>query len=113
MAGNAMMDVQRLVVAAAMDDWISDYEVQGDFQAELSLDPPAAFRCMADSVVEWIRRDLLVPGELTDGLVPWQGSPEERATRFAKEAQSLTVLTSPGQICWFDSGPAAPAALED
>lgn len=113
MAGNPFNDVRRLVIASAMDDWISDYEIQGDFQAELSLDPPAAFAQMATQVIDWIRRGVLVPGDLLDGFVPWPDSAEGLAARFAASSSALDVLARPGQICWFDTGPNAASEFTD
>ncbi len=112
MAGKDL-DVQRLILATAIDDWISDYEVQGDFQTELSLDPPAAYAYMVAQVSAWIRRSVLIPGDMLDGFASWDGSPEETAGRFAGRAAGLDRVSRPGQICWFDSGPNAAAELAE
>jgi hypothetical protein len=85
--------------------------VQGDFQAELSLDPPEAYERMVAQVVDWIRRGVLVPGDMLDGFVRWPGPTDELAARFADQAVTLRVLSRPGQICWFDTGPNAPSEL--
>jgi hypothetical protein len=111
MTGNQFNDVRQLVITSAMDDWISDYEIQGDFQAELSLDPPAAFAQMKAQVPDWIRRGVLVPGDLQDGFVQWSGTAEELAMRFAASSSALHRLARPGQICWFDIGPNAASGL--
>lgn len=112
MAGNPFDDVRQLVIASAMDDWVSDYEIQGDFQAALSLDPPAAFAHLAAQVAGWIRRGLLVPGDLRDGFVSWPGSAEELVARFTASSATLRSLSRPGQICWFDTGPDAAAEFD-
>jgi hypothetical protein len=111
MAGELMDDVRRLVLESATDDWISDYEFQGDYQAELALSPAAAYERMVAQAADWIGRGVLLPGDLLDGFVPWQGSPEEKADRFKAQAGRYGVLTRPGQICWFDTGPDAPSEL--
>src|SRR5262245_1690311 len=111
MADNSINDVRRLVISSAMDDWISDYEVQGDFQAELSLDRPVAYERMVAQVTDWIRRSVLVPGDLVDGFARWPGSAEELAAQFAQRAAAFQSLTRPGQISWFDTGPNAAAEL--
>lgn len=111
MTGKSINDVRRLVIASAMDDWISDYEVQGDFQSELSLDRPIAFEQMVAQVADWIRRDVLVPGDLVDGFARWPGSAEELAAHFTGRAEAFDSLSRPGQICWFDSGPNASSEL--
>ena len=95
-----------------MDDWVSDYELQGDFQAGLSLANSEAYRPMVSQVTDWIRRGVLVPGDmLLDGLVPWPGTAEELAQRFAAKAYAFDVLKLPGDICWFGIGPQAVAEL--
>ncbi len=107
MVGSPTNAVQRLVLLSAMDDWVSDYEFQGDFQSELALDPPVAYERMVAQAADWIRRGVLVAGDLLDGFVLWPGSAVETATRFAAQSAALRVLTRPGQICWFDTGPNA------
>jgi hypothetical protein len=106
-----MTDARSLVLESALDDWVSDYEVQGDFQAEYGLEPSAAYEQMTRQATDWIRRGVLVAGDMTDGFVPWQGSANDSADRFADLAARRTVLTMPGQICWFDSGPNAADEL--
>jgi hypothetical protein len=44
---------------------------------------------------------------LQHGFVPWPGSPQERARHFADTASKQTMVTRPGQLCWFDTGPQA------
>ena len=105
------MDVRQLVLESAMDDWVSDYEVQGDFQAEQSVPPAEAYARMVSQVVDWLRRGVLVAGDLRDGFEGWPGDAAATSARFAAAAAGLTRLTLPGQICWFDSGPAAEAEL--
>ncbi len=57
-------------------------------------------------------RDVLVSGDMGyDGFVPWSDSAEGNARRFADLAAERTVVTRPGQICWFDTGPAAAEEL--
>jgi hypothetical protein len=107
MAGDSMPDVPRLVLESAVDDWISDYEVQGDFQAELSLTPATAYQSMITLVADWIRRGILIPGDMLDGFTPWLEPAAQAAERFVGRAMTLQVLTTPGQICWFDAGPNA------
>jgi hypothetical protein len=105
MVGDLMNDVRQLVFEAVMDDWVSDYEVQGDFQAELGLETPEAYQRMVIEVADWIRSGALVAGDMLDGFVPWDGSGEEIAARFLDLSAHFGQLTRPGQICWFDSGP--------
>jgi hypothetical protein len=101
-----------MVLESAMDDWVSDYELQGDFQARLSLAKADAYRPMISQVIDWIRRGVLVPGDmLQDGLVPWSGTAEELAQRFATVAAAFNVLKLPGDICWFGVGPRAAVEL--
>ena len=111
MAGKSINDVWRLVISSAADDWISDYEVQGDFQFELSLDRPIAFEQMVAQVTDWIRRGVLVPGDLVDGFARWPGSVDELAAHFTLRAEAFQSLSRPGQICWFDTGPNAASEL--
>ncbi len=106
-----MSDVQRLVLQSARGDWISDYEVQGDFQAELGLERSEAYRSMVPKVRDWIQRGVLVPGDMLDGFVAWAGSSGDLAVRFESCAAELQILTRPGQICWFDIGPHVSAEL--
>jgi hypothetical protein len=106
-----MTDVRQLTLEAALDDWVSDYEVQGDFQAELQLGPAEAYQRMIEQAVDWIRRGVLVAGDMLDGFEPWSGSPEETAARFVSRAEQYEVLSRPGQICWFDTGPEASSEL--
>jgi hypothetical protein len=101
-----MVDVRRLTLEAVLDDWISDYEMQGDYEDERSLEPPDAYAEMVRQATDWIRRGVLVPGQmLENGFVPWSGSAEENARQFAEMAQDRTTLALPGQIAWFDTGP--------
>lgn len=111
MAGRSINEVRRLIISSATDDWVSDYEVQGDFQSELSLDRPVAFEQMVTQVGDWIRRGVLVPGDLVDGFVRWPGAAEELAARFAVRAEAFQSLSRPGQICWFDTGPNAASEI--
>ena len=107
MAGDSMSGVPRLVLESAMDDWISDYEIQGDFQAELSLAPRTAYQHMVHLVADWLRREVLVAGDMLGAFTPWRESASQAAERFAERAMTLHVVTAPGQICWFDAGPSA------
>jgi hypothetical protein len=111
MAGSGMTDVRQMILEAALDDWISDYEIQGDFQYELQLEPTEAYQRMIDQVVDWIRRGVLVAGDMLDGFVPWPGSPEETASRFTAQAQQRKMVSRPGEICWFDTGPDASSEV--
>ena len=52
-------------------------------------------------------RGVFVPGEMLDGFVAWPASVEDNARRFAELAAERTVVSRPGQLCWFDTGPAA------
>jgi hypothetical protein len=107
-----MTDVRVLTLEAVLDDWISDYEMQGDYEQEADLEPPDAFGAMVRQATEWIDRGVLVPGQmLENGFVPWPSSATESSRRLAAEAGGYETLTRPGQICWFDSGPNAEAEL--
>jgi len=108
-----MADVRCLTLEAALDDWISDYEMQGDYESECSLDPRAAYAEMVRQAVDWTSRGVLVSGRLlADGFAPWSESADENARLFVEAAAELTVLTRPGQICWFDTGPRATDELK-
>lgn len=102
-----MDNIRRLILESAMDDWISDYEVQGDFQSQLRVDPATAYRHLVDLARDWIGRQVLVPGDLVDGFQPWPGSATELAARFVDRSGGREALTRPGEICWFDTGPDA------
>jgi hypothetical protein len=106
-----MTDVRQLILEAALDDWVSDYEVQGDFQAELQLEPAEAYQRMVEQADDWIRRGVLVAGDMLDGFIPWPGSPEESAVHFVSQTERYEMLSRPGQICWFDTGPEASSEL--
>src|SRR5919107_465517 len=106
------MDVRRLILESAMDDWVSDYEVQGDFQAELGLGPAQAYARMGPQVLDWLRRGVLVAGDMRDGFEIWPGDAAAMSARFAEAAAGREQLTLPGQICWFDTGPGAAAELD-
>jgi hypothetical protein len=106
-----MNDVRQLILGAVLDDWVSDYEIQGDFQSELQLDPREAYQRMTEQVVDWIRRRVLVAGDMLDGFVPWSGSAEDTANRFIAQAGQYEKLSRPGEICWFDTGPGASSEL--
>ena len=101
-------DVRLWTLEAVLDDWISDLDMQGDYQSEGHLERPDAYDAMVRQAVEWIRRGVLVPGQmLENGFVPWPEPPAESAERFASLAAGLTEIDLPGDICWFDTGPAA------
>jgi len=102
-----MADVRHLTLEAALDDWISDYEMQGDYESECDLEPPEAYSEMVRQALDWIYRGVFVPGEMLDGFVAWPASVEDNARRFAELAAERTVVSRPGQLCWFDTGPAA------
>jgi hypothetical protein len=111
MSGEPMRTVQQQILESGMDDWISDYEVQGEFQAGLSLTREQALEQMAATVEDWVRRGVLVAGDMRDGFAAWADEPTEAAARFAREAAAVDALSQPGQICWFDTGPAAADEL--
>lgn len=97
------------MLESTLDDWTSDYEMQGDCQSLLEVEPPEAYRLMVDLAVEWIGRGILVPGDLIEGFQPWQGTAADLATRFAERSRGRGALAHPGEICWFDTGPGAQA----
>jgi hypothetical protein len=102
-----MADVRHLTLEAALDDWISDSEMQGDYEGQ-GLEPPEAFAAMVRQAVKWVRSGVLVPGDMLEpGFVGWAGDPESNARRFAELAGRLTQIKYPGDICWFDTGPMA------
>ncbi|HEV7962531.1 MAG TPA: hypothetical protein VGP57_08345 [Actinoplanes sp.] len=108
-----MADVRHLTLEAALDDWISDYEMQGDYESECGLEPPAAYAEMVRQAIGWISRGVLVPGQmLAEGFVPWPDSPHANGRRFAELATGLTAIELPGDICWFDLGPAGDDELK-
>ena len=103
-----MSDVRLWTLEAAFDDWISDLEMQGDYQSEGGLQRPEAYAAMVRQAIDWTRRGVLVPGQMLEaGFVPWPESPAENAQRFASLAALQTEIELPGDICWFDTGPAA------
>jgi hypothetical protein len=103
-----MSDVRLLTLERALDDWISDLDMQGDYQSECGLERPDAYAAMVPQAIEWIGRGVLVPGQmLQEGFVAWPGSAEANARRFAELAAQRSEVTVPGDICWFDLGPAA------
>jgi hypothetical protein len=108
-----MSDVRLFTLEAALDDWISDLEMQGDYQSEGGLERPEAYAAMVRQAVDWIRRGVLVPGQmLEEGFVPWPGSPEENARRFMEAADGRREIDLPGDIAWFDLGPAADEEIK-
>ncbi|MBO0868501.1 MAG: hypothetical protein J2P15_08040 [Micromonosporaceae bacterium] len=104
-----MDSVRRLVLESTLDDWTSDYEVQGACQSLLDLQPPEAYRRMVALAVDWIGRGILVPGDMVGGFQVWQGAAADLAARFAERSRGRDALARPGDICWFDTGPGAPA----
>ena len=106
-----MSDPRVLTLEAVLDDWISDLDMQGDFQSQ-GLERTEAFAAMVRQALGWIHCRVLVPGDLVEqGFVPWPGTPERNARRFADSAAGMTEVTLPGDICWFDLGPAAREEL--
>jgi hypothetical protein len=103
-----MSDVRLLTLERAFDDWISDLDMQGDYQSEGGLESGEAYAAMVRQAIDWIGRGVLVPGDMAQaGFVAWPGSAGENARRFADKAAQLTEVQVPGDIGWFDSGPAA------
>jgi hypothetical protein len=49
---------------------------------------------------------------LEEGFVPWPGSPEENARRFMEAADGRREIDLPGDIAWFDLGPAADEEIK-
>jgi hypothetical protein len=110
--GATPTDVRVRVLRRALDDWISDYEVLGEFQGG-GVPPAEAYAAMVGQIVDWIRRGVLVPGQMLDrGFATWPGPGGANARRFAELAGRRSLLTQPGQICWFDTGPAVRGELE-
>jgi hypothetical protein len=101
-------DVRLLTLERAFDDWISDLDMQGDYQSEGGLGRGEAYEAMVRQAIDWIGRGVLVPGEMgQDGFAAWSGSAEENAHRFAEAAAQRTEIQVPGDIGWFDTGPGA------
>jgi hypothetical protein len=74
--------------------------------------PSSRLQTLDFALVDWIRRSVLIPGDLTgDRHVPWPGDPDTNADRFAQNAGVRTEIALPGDICWFDTGPAHEAEL--
>jgi hypothetical protein len=102
-----MADVRLLTLERALDDWISDLDMQGDYQSEGGLERGDAYAAMVRQATDWISRGVLVPGELAqEGFSAWPGSPAENARRFAEAASQRSEVQIPGDISWFDTGPA-------
>jgi hypothetical protein len=107
-----MGDARSVTLQAALDDWISDYEMQGAYEHECSLEPSKAFAVMVPQALDWIGRGVLVPGDMREqGFVAWVGDAEGNAQRFADIASRRTVVTVHGQLCWFETGPEAEGEL--
>jgi hypothetical protein len=104
------MNIEQLVLASIADDWLSDYSIQLDYRSECSLNSKEAFAMMVPRLADWIRSGVVVPGDMLDGFQPWQGNSDEMADRFAAAASRLAEINRPGEICWFDLGPAAREA---
>ena len=102
------MRVPWSVPAALRDDWVSDFEIQSDYRDEFSLSAEDAYRRMIADLAVDLRDGVLVAGDLVDGFRPWGGGAQEVSDRFVSEAGQRSVVTSPGQLCWFDLGPHAP-----
>jgi hypothetical protein len=49
---------------------------------------------------------------MLNGFVVWPGDAEMLSARFAAAAAAISVVERPGQICWFDLGPAAPGLAQ-
>ena len=112
MVGATPTDVRVRVLRRALDDWISDYEVLGEFQAG-GIPPEEAYAAMVGQTVDWIRRGVLVAGQMVDrGFTAWPATAGANARRFADLAGRRSLLTQPGQICWFDTGPGVRGELE-
>jgi hypothetical protein len=95
-------------VAESKDgDWLSDHEIQLDYQDDLSLSAADAYARMVPDLTEWIQQGVVVPGDVPAGFEAWPGSRDELSERFAAAARRFTVIERPGQICWFDLGPGA------
>jgi hypothetical protein len=107
------MGIQRSILESIEDDWLSDYEVQTDYRAEFSLSPPEAYARMVPDLIAWIGQGLLVPGDMLKGFEAWSGDAGSLSDRFAREAARILRIERPGQICWFDLGPAADSRLHD
>ena len=101
------------LIDSIADDWLSDYEVQADYQAEQSLSAADAFARMVPELAVWIRQGALVPGDMLNGFVVWPGDAEVLSDRFAAAAAAINVVERPGQICWFDLGPSAPGRAHE
>lgn len=102
-----MSDAHVLTLERVLDDWISDMDMQGDYQSEDGLPRPQAYAAMVRQATDWIRRGVLVPGDLIErGFTPWHGSAEANARRFAEHAEHRNEVVVPGDLCWFDAGPA-------
>jgi hypothetical protein len=108
-----IMGIQRSILESIEDDWLSDHEIQTDYRAEFSLAATEAFARMVPDLIMWISQGLLVPGDMLRGFEAWSGEASSLSERFAKEAAKILQIERPGQICWFDLGPAADSRLRD
>jgi hypothetical protein len=104
-------EFERLIVESVQDDWMSDHEVQSDYQAEFSLTAAEAYVRMILDLPKWIKLGILIPGDILNGFEAWPGGPESLRDRFAGRAARLVVIEAPGQICWFDLGSGTPSRL--
>ena len=101
-----MGDARSVTLQAALDDWISDYEMQGAYEYECSLEPLEAYAVMVSQALDWIGRGVLVPGDMREqGFVAWAGDAEGNAQRFADIASRRKAVTVHGELCWFETGP--------
>jgi hypothetical protein len=106
-----MPDPRAWTLERALDDWISDLDIQGDFQVD-GIDRAAAFAASVPQTADWIRRGVLIPGDLTlEGFVAWPGTPDGNAGRFLELSAARTDISAPGDIGWFDTGPNIDAEL--
>lgn len=107
-----MGDLRVRILELTLDDWVSDYEMLGEFDAGPGR-PGTAYSSMVCQAVDWIRRGVLLPGLMAEhGFARWPGLPPEQAHRFSVLAQQRSLVTQPGQICWFDAGPDVHAELD-
>jgi hypothetical protein len=103
------MGIEQSIVESIQDDWLSDHEVQSDYQDEYSLSAPEAYARMVPDLIEWIRQSVLIPGDMLTGFEAWQGNADSLSERFEVAAARYSIIEQPGQICWFDLGPEAAA----